>query len=532
MAAQAPSGERDALDPELVPILGEFAWHSLTLDSRLVEVSEEHYALVARLLARTGRRTPLDSRVLEVAAYAHITGYLLYQRLGARTDLLDISPSTLRLGRRLARERGLPTEGTTCVAGDFHHLPYADGEFDLVCICSALHHTWLWPQVLGEMLRVLAPGGMLLLENEPCRRRFCHYLFRANRAEQGELERALDKLGILRTVAEPFPGTRPESLFGMVENQTIPIEALCGMLAAGCSPVEVTVTPEVCMGELEHAMVAHRRDPKGACARWLTGEMMRRVDAARAAISEADRGMGFALPSPAQIEELCASTAAALAGLPADSSSPDFRIGLADIFGASVRIAVRKNGPLRGMRDARPWRQYSLSDGIAYAFPERIARLLDPGSAAMPDIQSAPIAALEATFPPSDWTSSVSEAGLRALVPVTAQPSFGVDIARPGPLLIVVRLHVVVDGRPFRVMLCTGEEELAGFDAYRTDSLLLRPILHCPPSASRLRLSIRTRSLDGADGDQAPRVFNVAYAGAFALEAADRGEALSASAGA
>jgi SAM-dependent methyltransferase len=515
IAARPAASDGDALDPELAPILGEFAWHSLTLDSTLVDVSEEHYKAVAELLARDAPALR-EPRVLEVAAYAHITGYLLSERLGARVDLLDISPSTLRLGRRLARDRRLRTDGTSCVAGDFHHLPYAEGEFDLVYICSALHHTWSWPQVLREMVRVLAPEGLLLLENEPCRRRFCHYLFRANRSEPSELERALDKLGILRTVAEPFPGTRPESLFGMVENQTIPIDALCGMLAGECTPVAATVTPETCMGELEHAMVARRRDA-GACARWLTAEMNRRVDSARAAVSAADRGMGFALPSPAQIETLCTSIAAALAALPSDSAAADFRMGLADIFGASARLAVRKKSARPSVGRARIPRERPAED-VVYAFPSRIARLLDPRVAALPDIQSATREALDAAFPPSDWSLSVSKDGLRALTPTKVSPSFTVAVAESGPLLVLVRLHVVVDQGPFRVMLWADDREVAGFDAYRTDSLLLRPIVECGPCIAELRLSLRTHALGDAPQDHMP-VFNVSYAGAFALAA-------------
>ena len=82
-ATVAARSSSDGLDPDLAPILGEFAWHSLTADSRLGEVSEDHYKVVASLLADTslGAR---DLRALEVAAYAHTTGYMLHGRLGAR----------------------------------------------------------------------------------------------------------------------------------------------------------------------------------------------------------------------------------------------------------------------------------------------------------------------------------------------------------------------------------------------------------------------------------------------------------------
>ena len=36
-------------------------------------------------------------------------------------------------------------------------------------------------QLVDEMTRVLAPGGLLILDNEPCQREFCFYRFRTNR---------------------------------------------------------------------------------------------------------------------------------------------------------------------------------------------------------------------------------------------------------------------------------------------------------------------------------------------------------------
>ena len=344
-AAPVAAPASGAADRDLAPIFGEFAWHSLTVDARLLQVSEDHYRLVAGLLNDAGAQSAAKARVLEIAAYAHITGYMLRERLGARIELLDISPSTLRLGRRLARAQGFATDGTTCVAGDFHELPYENDQFDVVYICSALHHTWRWQRVVSEMLRVLAPGGILFLENEPCRRLFCHYRFRANRPERfGDLEQALDRLGILRTVTEPFPSTRPETLFGMVENQTIPITALCAALAAKCSPVAITVNPEVCMGPLEHELVARIGEGANACTRWLTAELANRVEQASHAMTEADKGMGFSLPTPDEIAKLCESTAKALMELPANRSSPDFRLGIAEVFGASVQMTLRKKG--------------------------------------------------------------------------------------------------------------------------------------------------------------------------------------------
>ena len=518
LEAPAAAPASGAVDRDLAPIFGEFAWHSLTADARLLQVSEDHYRLVAGLLNDAGARSVSEARVLEIAAYAHITGYMLHQRLGARTDLLDISPSTLRLGRRLAREQGFATDGTTCVAGDFHALPYEDDQFDLVYICSSLHHTWRWQRAVSEMLRVLAPGGILFLENEPCRRLFCHYLFRANRPERfGELEQALDRLGILRTVTEPFPSTRPESLFGMVENQTIPVTALCAALAAKCSPVAITVNSEICMGPLEYELVARIGDGADACTRWLTAELADRVEQASHAMTEADKGMGFSLPTADEIAKLCESTAKALIELPCDRSSPDFRLGVAEVFGASVQMTLRKKGARRVMPAARLRQDYPMQDEVVCAFPPRVARLFDPRSVLLPDIQSSPLSVLEDVLPAAEWRFGTSPEGLRDLSPATARPSFTIPVPRPGPLLVLVRLYVAVEERPFRIALWGDRGEVAGFDAYRADSLLLSPIVQCAANATLLRLSIRTLGLGAAAGQDHAGIFTLSYAGAFPL---------------
>jgi len=506
------------VDGDLAPIFGEFAWHSLTADPRLLDVSEDHYGLVAGLLNDAGAQNAAKARVLEIAAYAHITGYMLHERLGARVDLLDISPSTLRLGRRLARDRGFATDGTTCVAGDFHELPYEDDQFDVVYICSALHHTWRWQRVVSEMLRVLAPGGVVFLENEPCRRLFCHYRFRANRPERfGDLELALDRLGILRTIAEPFPSTRPETLFGMVENQTIPINALCSAFAGDCAPVAITVNAEICMGPLEHELVTRIGEGADTCARWLTGELSDRVEQAGHAMTGADKGMGFSLPAPDEIAKLCESTVKALIELPSDRRSSDFRLGIADIFGASVQMTLRKKGRRAELPAARLRRDYRTLDDVVCAFPPHIERLLDSRSPLLPDIQTSPLPVLEAIFRTSDWSFGVSSDGLRDLSPAIARPGFAISVPGPGPLLIIVRLYVAVEERPFRIALFNDDEEIAGFDAYRADSLLLSPVVRCAPGVSLLRLSIRTLDLDDAAGRDRAGVFTLSYAGAFSL---------------
>jgi ubiquinone/menaquinone biosynthesis C-methylase UbiE len=53
---------------------------------------------------------------------------------------------------------------------DGEHLPYSDGSFDMAMAICVFHHVppALWQQVATEMLRVVKPGGLvLIIEHNP-----------------------------------------------------------------------------------------------------------------------------------------------------------------------------------------------------------------------------------------------------------------------------------------------------------------------------------------------------------------------------
>ena len=59
---------------------------------------------------------------------------------------------------QVAHDRGVQT--TQC---DLEAMPYADGEFDLVVTTDVLEHVMDLNRVIAEMLRVLRPGGHLVI---------------------------------------------------------------------------------------------------------------------------------------------------------------------------------------------------------------------------------------------------------------------------------------------------------------------------------------------------------------------------------
>lgn len=74
---------------------------------------------------------------------------------------LDISAGMLRRARR----RLVGYERTALLRGDAGQLPFAGESFDAVVCLEALEFTRRPEQTLGELMRVLRPGGVLLITN-------------------------------------------------------------------------------------------------------------------------------------------------------------------------------------------------------------------------------------------------------------------------------------------------------------------------------------------------------------------------------
>ena len=82
---------------------------------------------------------------------------------GAHVTLLDLSPVAVEVALRCARASGV-MESVRGFARDASDLScFADGEFDLIFACAAVHHTLKYGRAFEELLRVLKPGGRLVL---------------------------------------------------------------------------------------------------------------------------------------------------------------------------------------------------------------------------------------------------------------------------------------------------------------------------------------------------------------------------------
>lgn len=97
-------------------------------------------------------------RILDVAAGTG-TSSAAIAKSGARVVALDFSEGMLAVGRERNSENSL----IEFVQGDATKLPFGDNEFDAVTISFGLRNVNKPKQALTEMLRVLKPGGRLVI---------------------------------------------------------------------------------------------------------------------------------------------------------------------------------------------------------------------------------------------------------------------------------------------------------------------------------------------------------------------------------
>lgn len=115
----------------------------------------------ARLVKRAGVRS--GQRVLDVACGTGVVS-ITAARIGARVTGLDLTPELLQRARENASIAGAEIDWHE---GDVENLPFSDATFDVVL--SEFGHIFApRPEVaLGEMFRVLKPGGTIAFSTWP-----------------------------------------------------------------------------------------------------------------------------------------------------------------------------------------------------------------------------------------------------------------------------------------------------------------------------------------------------------------------------
>src|SRR5437763_514356 len=159
----------------------------------MFRVEETHwwYRALHQLIFQTLDRELPDWRSKRILDAGCGTGAIL-QRLGSydRNVGVDLAPEAISF----CHKRGLPN----AQQGDITALPFAENSFDAVICSSVIYHEWV-PDIdgaVGELQRVLRPGGLLLL-NVPAFR-FLHSahdeaVMTARRFRKPEIRRLLSK---------------------------------------------------------------------------------------------------------------------------------------------------------------------------------------------------------------------------------------------------------------------------------------------------------------------------------------------------
>lgn len=101
-------------------------------------------------------------RVLDIAGGSGDLALAMARRVGpyGKVVLTDINANMLKRGRDRLIDRGIVADVLQC---DAEKLPFASAYFDCVTVAFGLRNMTHKEQALGEMARVLRPGGRLLV---------------------------------------------------------------------------------------------------------------------------------------------------------------------------------------------------------------------------------------------------------------------------------------------------------------------------------------------------------------------------------
>lgn len=467
------------------PQLGEMLWYDLTVDPRIAAISTNRLAQLEAIIASNSCR-----RVLEVAPFAHYTGHMLSK--AHDVVLCDISARSLRVGADLSAKAGCDAKATM-VAADFHSLPFENGAFDLVFIASAIHHTHRPGRVLSELARVLSKGGLLYIFNEPLQRRFSFYKFRANRmADLGPTERQLQDRGVLRLVTSFLAHSRPEELFGMVENNRIPLATFLRSLKA-FDVVRMNIDWRTALSDFDQGLAKRAHDKS-----LRSSDVAERIRSALSglSVSRLESVRGVTLPSEREIKPLANTIARALSSAKSDAD-------MADIFGGALQLVARKRTGVALTRKLRVPTAFQLVDGVycsgAFPIPSTTYRL-NVSESLCPHIQVASEAELRRSFPEKDWRVERSARGIVSLAPTVAAPVINVSHHNRVAVLIRFFAHLPNDV-PYLLTITPSAGDNVRMDIAAPESRLARFV-----ATDASAITFGARVFDGSSSSHPPPI--------------------------
>lgn len=117
---------------------------------------KDHYSILNQISAEL---------VLDAATGRGDFIHVLKQNLRSYVQIIGVDASDKMVD---FAQRSFPENDVEIYQMDLEALSYEDASFDLVCLSNSLHHIRDLDAVLQELLRVLKPGGTLLINEMYC----------------------------------------------------------------------------------------------------------------------------------------------------------------------------------------------------------------------------------------------------------------------------------------------------------------------------------------------------------------------------
>lgn len=158
------NGDARSLDPDGNPAeYAEFYERVAQL-----QAEERYYAANSYAIARReillGLIRPYAVRGQGLLDVGCASGYysVPFAGWGGHATGLDVAPTSVALAAQRADQAGV-ADRCRFVTGDVRDLPFADAEFDVILATEVLEHIREQRQALGEIGRVLKPGGAAIV---------------------------------------------------------------------------------------------------------------------------------------------------------------------------------------------------------------------------------------------------------------------------------------------------------------------------------------------------------------------------------
>ena len=157
-----------------------------------------------------------DESVLEVAAGTGLVTQALAQRV---REVVAVDYAFAMVEKLKARIQQAGLQNVQCLQADIYALPFEPASFDAVVACNVLHLLPDLPKAYAAMLRVLKPGGRLIVptvcQSETWTARIAAKLLSATglpiqrRFSAASLRASLEKAGLRVQKEKLFPSLMP-----------------------------------------------------------------------------------------------------------------------------------------------------------------------------------------------------------------------------------------------------------------------------------------------------------------------------------